>query len=64
MFARHPRSGTLERAIVLSGHEYTAGKGVALNGADSSPSEKFTSKYSSTSAREKSQLIQFFFHNV
>jgi hypothetical protein len=48
-----------EKAVILSGGKYACGVGVPLDGADGSPSEKFSPKYSSTSACEKSQLIHF-----
>ena len=39
------------------------GLGITLNGADGSPSEEYSSENSSTSAREKSQLIQNVLHS-
>jgi hypothetical protein len=46
-----------QESVVLSCDENACGIGVVLNGADGSPPEQFPAEYSSTSAREKSQLI-------
>jgi hypothetical protein len=46
-----------EKAVILSGGKYACGVVLPLNGANCVPSEHVASKYSSTSAREKSQLI-------
>jgi hypothetical protein len=48
-----------ESAFVLSGGEYASGKWVPFNGTNGSPPEQLAAEYSSTSAREKSQLIHF-----
>ena len=47
-----------EAPIVLTGNENTRGVGVPLNGAYSAPSEEMAPEDASTSAREKSQLIE------
>jgi hypothetical protein len=46
-----------EKSIVLSLHKNGRGEGITLNGAHGSPPENFSPEYSSTSTREKSQLI-------
>jgi hypothetical protein len=46
-----------ENAVILSGGKYACGVGFPLDGANGAPSEQVSAKYSSTSAREKSQLI-------
>jgi hypothetical protein len=52
-----PNRERREKPVILSSAQYACGVWLPLDGADSSPSEKFPPKYSSTSAREKSQLI-------
>jgi len=47
-----------EKAVILSGGKNACGVGLPLDGAHSSPPEQLAAEYSSTSAREKSQLIQ------
>lgn len=47
-----------EAPVVLASHENACGVGIALDGADGSPSEQVTAEDASTSAREKSQLIE------
>ena len=56
-----PNRERREKAVILSGGKYASWVWLPLDGADCSPSEEMTSEYSSTSAREKSQLIHFFF---
>lgn len=46
-----------EKAVILSGGKYACGVGFPLDGANGAPSEQVASKYSATSACEKSQLI-------
>ena len=46
-----------KKAVVLSGGKNACCVGIPLNGANGSPSKQLSSEYSSTSAREKSQLI-------
>jgi hypothetical protein len=53
-----PNRERRETAVILSGEQYACGVGVALDGADSSPSEQVSAEYAATSAREKCQLIQ------
>jgi len=48
-----------KNAVILSGGKYACGVGFPLDGANGAPSEQVSAKYSSTSAREKSQLIHF-----
>ena len=48
--------------VVLASHENACGVGVALNGADGAPTEQVPAEDASTSAREKSQLIQCILH--
>ena len=47
----------MSHSTILSGEQYACGVGLDFNGADCSPSEDLATEYSSTSAREKSQLI-------
>ena len=47
-----------EAPVVLASHENACGVAVKLDGADGSPSEQVTAEDASTSAREKSQLIE------
>jgi hypothetical protein len=47
-----------ENAVVLPLCKNGCGVGIKFNGADGSPPEELSPEYSSTSAREKSQLIQ------
>jgi len=47
-----------EAPIVLASHENACGVVIELDGADSSPSEQVPAEDASTSAREKSQLIE------
>jgi hypothetical protein len=53
-----------QNSIVLSLCKNGRGEGIKFNGADGSPPEEFPPEYSSTSAREKSQLIQWFPHPI
>jgi hypothetical protein len=53
-----PNRERREKAVVLSGAQYACGVGFPFDGADGSPSKEFAPKDASTSAREKSQLIQ------
>jgi len=46
-----------EKAFILSGGKYSSGIGFPFDGTDGFPSEQLAPKYSSTSAREKCQLI-------
>jgi hypothetical protein len=55
-----PYRERFQNLIVLSGGKYACGVGFQLDGAHCSPSKEFSPKYSSTSTREKSQLI----HNL
>jgi hypothetical protein len=50
-----------EKAVILSGGKYACGVGFPLDGANGAPSEQVAAENSSTSAREKSQLIHRFF---
>jgi hypothetical protein len=56
-FNVRPNGEWLEKSIVLSLDKNGRGEGIKLNGANGSPSEELPPEYSSTSAREKSQLI-------
>jgi hypothetical protein len=47
----------IEASVILSGHEDTAGVVVIFDGADGFPAEQFATKYSSSSACEKCQLM-------
>ena len=47
-----------QASVVLAGNENTRGVGVPLNGTYSAPSEEMAPEDASTSAREKSQLIE------
>jgi hypothetical protein len=47
-----------QASVVLSRHKNACGVGIALDGADGSPSEQVPAEDASTSAREKSQLIE------
>jgi hypothetical protein len=47
-----------QASVVLSRHKNACGVGVALDGADGSPPEQVPAEDASTSAREKSQLIE------
>jgi hypothetical protein len=49
-----------KKAFVLSLGKALAAVGIEFDGADGSPAEQFAAEYASTSAREKSQLIQFY----
>ncbi len=51
-----------EAPVVLASHENACGVGVALDGTDGAPAEQVTAEDASTSAREKSQLIQCILH--
>jgi hypothetical protein len=53
-----PNRERRENSVILSGGKYACGVGVPLDGAHGSPSEQVPAEYASTSAREKSQLIQ------
>jgi len=55
-----PYRERFQNLVVLSLGKYTCWVGFPFNGAHCSPSEKFSPKYSATSAREKSQLIHSF----
>jgi hypothetical protein len=52
-----PNRERREKAVILSGEQYTCGVGLPLDGADGSPSEQVATKNASTSAREKCQLM-------
>jgi hypothetical protein len=52
-----PNRERREKAVILSGAQYACWVGFPLDSADCSPSKEVSPKYSSTSAREKSQLI-------
>jgi hypothetical protein len=52
-----PNRERRETSIILSGEQSPSGIGVKFDGAHGSPSEQMPAEYSSTSAREKSQLI-------
>jgi hypothetical protein len=54
-----PNRERVEHSIVLSLRQNLCGVGITLNGAHGSPSEEVASENASTSACEKSQLIQF-----
>jgi hypothetical protein len=56
-----PNRESFETSVVLPCDKYITGVFVELDGTDGSPSEQFASEYSSTSAREKSQLIHIAF---
>ncbi len=45
-----------QQPIVLSGHQYTSGVGLGLDGADGSPAEQLPAEDASTNACEKCQL--------
>lgn len=47
-----PNEERREKAFILSGEQYAGGVGVALDGANCSPSEEVSSEYASTNARE------------
>jgi hypothetical protein len=55
-----PNRERLEESIILSLRENLCGVGITFNGAHGSPSKELASENASTSAREKSQLIQCF----
>lgn len=55
-----PNWERFKASIVLPLCQNLCGVGITFNGAHGSPSEQLPSKYSSTSAREKSQLIHLF----
>jgi hypothetical protein len=57
MRRRHRRERG-QRAVILPCEKNGGGVGVALDGADGSPSEHSAAEYAATSAREKSQLMQ------
>ena len=52
-----PNRESWDGSIVLSLRQNLCAVGITLNGADGSPSEDGSPEYSSTSTREKSQLI-------
>jgi hypothetical protein len=52
-----PNREMREKSVILSGAQYACCIWLPFDGADGSPSEKFSPKYSATSACEKSQLI-------
>jgi hypothetical protein len=55
-----PNWKRLKHSVVLSRQQYVSGVLVSLNGANTAPSREDAAKYSSTSAREKCQLIESF----
>ena len=55
-----PNRESLEKAIVLSLGKNSSGVGLPLDSADRAPSEQVAAENSSTSAREKCQLIHAF----
>jgi len=52
-----PNRERREKTVILSGAQHACWIWLPLDGADSSPSEEMSAKYSATSACEKSQLI-------
>jgi hypothetical protein len=55
-----PNRERRENAVILSLGKYARGVGLALDGADDSPSKQVAAENAATSACEKSQLIQGF----
>jgi hypothetical protein len=53
-----PNRERRKNAVILSGAQYACWVGFPFDCTDCSPSKEFAAKYSSTSACEKSQLIQ------
>jgi hypothetical protein len=58
-----PNRAGREKAVILSGGKNARGVWLPLDSADRVPSELVASEYSSTSAREKSQLIHAYFRS-
>jgi len=59
-----PNRESREKSVILPGAQYACWVGFPFNGANCSPSKELTPKYSSTSACEKSQLIQLLPRNA